>query len=85
MYGCFPCNAEGNDLGVYEDPAGRAKCGRFTFPRQHKGRHLCLADFHRPRAPGHIGVVPGDEDPRWPQEGTRAIVAHHPQAKYFIM
>jgi len=25
----------------------------------------------------------GDGDPRWPEESTRAIVAHHPQATHF--
>jgi 5-methyltetrahydrofolate--homocysteine methyltransferase len=30
-----------------------------------------------------IGVVLGDEDQLWPEDSTTAIVAHHPQAKYF--
>lgn len=30
-----------------------------------------------------IGVVMGDEDQLWPEDSTSAIVAHHPQAKYF--
>jgi len=25
----------------------------------------------------------GDEDQLWPEDSTTAIVAHHPQAKYF--
>lgn len=189
VYGYFPCNADGNDLIVYDDPAGHGERCRFTFPRQPKGRHLCLADFFRPRASGEIdvvgfqlvtvgqhasdfarelfrtdqyqeylywhgmnvesteglaeyvhkriraelgfsrdearsmhevlkqgyrgsrysfgypacpnladqdkilalldagriGVVLGDEDQLWPEESTSAIVAHHPQAKYFTM
>ncbi len=189
VYGYFPCNADGNDLVVYEDPAGTTERCRFTFPRQPKGRHLCLADFYRPRGSGEIdvvgfqlvtvgqhasdfarelfkadqyqeylywhgmnvesteglaeyvhkriraelgfsreearsmhevlkqgyrgsrysfgypacpnladqdkilalldaariGVVLGDEDQLWPEESTSAIVAHHPQAKYFTM
>ena len=30
---------------------------RFTFPRQRHDRHLCLADFFRPRESGEIDVV----------------------------
>lgn len=57
VYGYFPCHADGNDLIVYEDPAGQRERCRFTFPRQPKGRHLCLADFFRPRESGAIDVV----------------------------
>ncbi len=31
---------------------------RFSFPRQRRDRHLCLADFVRPRESGVIDVVP---------------------------
>ncbi|MFT4215007.1 MAG: methionine synthase [Microbacterium sp.] len=31
---------------------------RFTFPRQRRDRHLCLADFVRSRASGQIDVLP---------------------------
>jgi 5-methyltetrahydrofolate--homocysteine methyltransferase len=30
---------------------------RFTFPRQRRDRHLCLADFFRPRESGQVDVV----------------------------
>jgi 5-methyltetrahydrofolate--homocysteine methyltransferase len=30
---------------------------RFSFPRQRRDRHLCLADFVRPRASGQVDVV----------------------------
>jgi len=32
-----------------------------------------------------IGVKMGDEDQLWPEESTSALIAHHPQAKYFII
>ena len=55
MYGYFPCVSEGNDLVVLdENGADRA---RFTFPRQRRDRHLCLADFFRPRDSGETDVV----------------------------
>jgi 5-methyltetrahydrofolate--homocysteine methyltransferase len=59
VYGYFPCVSEGDDLVVLEspdDPAG-AERARFTFPRQRRDRHLCLADFFRPRSSGEVDVV----------------------------
>jgi 5-methyltetrahydrofolate--homocysteine methyltransferase len=54
-YGYFPCVSEGDDLVVlYEDGTERS---RFTFPRQRRGRRLCLADFFRPRESGETDVV----------------------------
>ena len=53
LYGYWPCYSEGNDLVVLDlggdvsDPA--AELQRFTFPRQTRGRFLCLADFFRDR------------------------------------
>ncbi len=57
VYGYFPCQSEGEDLIVYEDPEGRRERCRFTFPRQAKGRHLCIADFFRPVDSGEMDVV----------------------------
>ena len=47
VYGYFPCVSEGDDVVVLnEDGSDRE---RFTFPRQRRDRHLCLADFFRSR------------------------------------
>ncbi|WP_106847969.1 methionine synthase [Blastococcus sp. Marseille-P5729] len=47
VYGYFPCVSEGDDVVVLnEDGSDRV---RFTFPRQRRDRHLCLADFFRSR------------------------------------
>ncbi|MEE1929181.1 methionine synthase [Streptomyces sp. TRM 70351] len=55
VYGYFPCHSEGNDLVLLdEDGAERT---RFTFPRQRRGRRLCLADFFRPKDSGETDVV----------------------------
>jgi 5-methyltetrahydrofolate--homocysteine methyltransferase len=58
-YGYFPCVSEGDDLVVLADPgdAASAERARFTFPRQRRDRHLCLADFFRPRELGQVDVV----------------------------
>lgn len=62
VYGYFPCWSDGDEL-VILDPTGleagaeRPVCEgweprpkhRLRFPRQGRGRHLCLADFFRSR------------------------------------
>ncbi|MEU6173531.1 methionine synthase [Streptantibioticus parmotrematis] len=54
-YGYFPCVSKGDDLIVlHEDGSERV---RFTFPRQRRGRRLCLADFFRPQETGETDVV----------------------------
>jgi len=55
VYGYFPCVSEGNDLVVLGED--RVELERFSFPRQRRDRHLCLADFFRPRESGEFDVV----------------------------
>ncbi|MYV72854.1 methionine synthase [Streptomyces sp. SID1046] len=55
VYGYFPCVSKGEDL-ILLDEAGNERT-RFTFPRQRRGRRLCLADFFRPEESGEIDVV----------------------------
>ncbi|PFG16704.1 methionine synthase (B12-dependent) [Propionicimonas paludicola] len=47
VYGYWPCHSEGDDLivGHPEDPSRELL--RFSWPRQSRDRHLCLADFFR--------------------------------------
>ncbi|GGZ41237.1 methionine synthase [Streptomyces inusitatus] len=55
VYGYFPCVSKGDDLILlHEDGSERT---RFTFPRQRRGRYLCLADFFRPEESGEVDVV----------------------------
>ncbi|MFI6155259.1 methionine synthase [Kitasatospora sp. NPDC051170] len=55
VYGYYPANSKGDDLIVFhEDGTERT---RFTFPRQRRGRRLCLADFFRPEESGQRDVV----------------------------
>jgi 5-methyltetrahydrofolate--homocysteine methyltransferase len=63
VYGYFPAVAEGDSLVVLTEPKPDAEERfRFTFPRQRRDRHLCLADFWRPRdraiAEGEVDVLP---------------------------
>ncbi|MFE3182079.1 methionine synthase [Streptomyces violascens] len=55
VHGYFPCVSKGDDLILLnEDGSERT---RFTFPRQRRGRRLCLADFFRPEDSGEVDVV----------------------------
>ncbi|MEU8894110.1 methionine synthase [Streptomyces sp. NPDC048442] len=55
VYGYFPCVSKGDDLILLgEDGSERT---RFSFPRQRRGRRLCLADFFRPEESGEVDVV----------------------------
>ncbi len=55
VYGYFPAVAKGDDLIVLDERGGERT--RFTFPRQRRDRHLCLADFFRPQESGETDVV----------------------------
>ncbi|AOW92716.1 methionine synthase [Rhodococcus sp. WMMA185] len=63
VYGYFPAVSEGDDVVVLADPApDAAERFRFTFPRQQRGRFLCVADFVRSRTQaketGQVDVFP---------------------------
>jgi 5-methyltetrahydrofolate--homocysteine methyltransferase len=55
VHGYFPCVSKGDDLILLGDDG--AERTRFTFPRQRRGRRLCLADFFRPEESGETDVV----------------------------
>ncbi|MGA5197481.1 methionine synthase [Streptomyces exfoliatus] len=55
VYGWFPCVSKGDDLIVLDEDGGERT--RFSFPRQQRGRRLCLADFHRSEDSGEIDAV----------------------------
>jgi 5-methyltetrahydrofolate--homocysteine methyltransferase len=55
VYGYFPAVSEGDDLVVLDADGGERE--RFTYPRQRRDRHLCLADFFRSRESGEVDVA----------------------------
>ncbi|MCX4750147.1 methionine synthase [Kitasatospora sp. NBC_01287] len=55
VYGYFPAASKGDDLLVYNEDGSEHT--RFTFPRQRRGRRLCLADFFRPEESGERDVL----------------------------
>ncbi|MGE3254462.1 methionine synthase, partial [Pseudonocardia sp.] len=63
VYGYFPAVSEGDALVILSAPEPSApQLHRLEFPRQRRDRHLCLADFWRPRSlavdRGEVDVLP---------------------------
>jgi 5-methyltetrahydrofolate--homocysteine methyltransferase len=63
VYGYFPAQGDGNDVIVYQPPAGNDSGSnlreilRFTFPRQREGRKLAIADFFAPKSSAKMDVL----------------------------
>jgi 5-methyltetrahydrofolate--homocysteine methyltransferase len=58
LLGYFPCNADGNELIVWDPEApGERELERLVFPRQPRHDRICLADFYRPLDSGEVDIV----------------------------
>jgi len=55
--GYFPCNADGNELIVFDPKDEGRELERLVFPRQPAHDRICLADFFRPLKSGERDVV----------------------------
>jgi 5-methyltetrahydrofolate--homocysteine methyltransferase len=55
--GYFPCNADGNELIVFDPEEPERELERLVFPRQPRHDRICLADFFRPLDSGERDVV----------------------------
>ncbi|HEY1355280.1 MAG TPA: methionine synthase [Solirubrobacterales bacterium] len=55
--GYFPCNADGNELVVFDPEDPDRELERLVFPRQPRHDRICLADFYRPIDSGERDVV----------------------------
>ncbi|MFI6653814.1 methionine synthase [Streptomyces sp. NPDC050529] len=55
VHGYYPCVSKGDDLIILDERGSERT--RFTFPRQRRGRRLCLADFFRSEESGEVDVV----------------------------
>ncbi|MFD9308047.1 vitamin B12 dependent-methionine synthase activation domain-containing protein, partial [Streptomyces sp. NPDC060048] len=55
VHGYYPCVSKGDDLIILDDVG--AELTRFTFPRQPRGRFLCLSDFFKPEESGEVDVI----------------------------
>jgi 5-methyltetrahydrofolate--homocysteine methyltransferase len=72
VYGYFAANSDGNDLVVYEGPDSDTEVARWTFPRQTRGKRLCLADYFRPADSGERDVLPLQVVTMGPRVSARA-------------
>src|SRR5215207_4805504 len=57
VYGLFPCQAEGDDLIIYNPENLDETLTRLSFPRQPYDEHLCLADYYASVESGQMDVV----------------------------
>ncbi len=61
MYGYWPCQADGNDLIIYQPASVRngnpLEMTRLKFPRQPSGENLCLADYFAAKESGRMDIV----------------------------
>ena len=48
IYGYWPARADGNSVVIGDPDDPQRDIARFDFPRQKRGRHLCLSDYVRP-------------------------------------
>ncbi len=55
--GYFPCNADGNELVIFDPEDPETEIERLVFPRQPKHDRICLTDFFRPIDSGERDVV----------------------------
>jgi 5-methyltetrahydrofolate--homocysteine methyltransferase len=55
--GYFACNADGNELVVFDPDDPERELERLTFPRQPRHDRICLADFYRPIDSGERDIV----------------------------
>ena len=55
--GYFPCNADGNELVVFDPERPEHELERLVFPRQPRHDRICLTDFYRPLESGERDVV----------------------------
>ncbi|MGB7339549.1 MAG: methionine synthase, partial [Phototrophicaceae bacterium] len=66
VYGYFPCNADGDDLVIWDwkpfqnangNPPELKEVARFSFPRQDSGDFLCISDYYEPMGGRGVDVV----------------------------
>ena len=60
IYGFWPAWAHGDQIVLGDPEQPSREIGRFSFPRQQRGRFLCLADYVRPGNPD--GTAPEEVD-----------------------
>ena len=57
VYGYFQCQADGNDVVVYDPEKPAQELLRINFPRQREGRRLAISDFFEPIGSDRMDVI----------------------------
>jgi 5-methyltetrahydrofolate--homocysteine methyltransferase len=57
VYGYFQCQADGNDVVVYDPEKPAQELLRINFPRQREGRRLAISDFFEPIGSHRMDVI----------------------------
>ncbi|CAG1015658.1 5-methyltetrahydrofolate--homocysteine methyltransferase [Anaerolineales bacterium] len=57
VYGYFACQADGDNLIIYENAESKKEIARFNFPRQPYDDHLALSDYYASVESGQMDVV----------------------------
>ncbi len=57
VYGYWPCQAEGDDLMIFDAEDHDREIERFKFPRQDGKKNLCVADFFKSVESGEKDVI----------------------------
>jgi len=57
VLGYFPCNADGNEIVIFDPEDHDKEINRLVAPRQPKNDRICLADFFRPIDSGERDVI----------------------------
>ncbi len=53
LYDLFPAHSDGDVIILYDPRTPQQEVARFAFPRQPRGRRLCLADYVQPCSEPH--------------------------------
>jgi len=58
IYGYFPCQADGNELVVFDPETRTREIARFRFPRRPDRDRICAADYFQPLGSDRMDVLP---------------------------
>src|SRR4051794_19787861 len=87
VVGYFPCNADGNEIVIFDPEDHDKEINRLVAPRQPKNDRICLADFFRPIDSGERDVVALQAvtvGPRATEVGERLEAEGEYSERYFI-
>src|SRR4051812_46583585 len=87
VLGYFPCNADGNEIVIFDPEDHDKEINRLVAPRQPKNDRICLADFFRPIDSGERDVVALQAvtvGPRATEVGERLEAEGEYSERYFI-